>query len=332
MINFATNFFRVWLRAPFLVALSIIFMSLSACVQTTSFPSSARTGDTIVLGVGGINRNAGGEQFLTTDDFQEISLTDSSQHTFMLGADNVFKAFPGYRSVVNRLAIDGSAPLIPFDGGWFVVVSLTDRNGVPLPLAAGPAHVKIISNKLVNGTPFDQDGDLNNINLDILPGQGGDGSNSAFRDQFQAYMEMPGLVVRPSNLTNISSVAGLQLVINFTQTSSYRSDIKPAVVPMTHNPYVQLAQRVVDNGGNSKTMNVLLTTQKEFAVFGSQTTETPLLSDLNLSVMYFDADVRNAPVPPEQLLQDFTIDLAKSYYVDKLGNKITTMVPTLSIK
>lgn len=305
----------------------LLSLAMAGCVQQTAMPGTARAGDTIVLGVGGIKRNSGDDQFFTIDDIQQITITDANNQTYAVSADYVYKAFPSNRSWLNSLAIEGASPTVPFDGGWFVVLTLIDINtSLPLPLAVGQAHVAIVSSKLVN-TQHSLEGDHTAIPVEIIAGQGSP-NNPAFLEQFKVYMEMPGLVVKPGNFNGIQSVAGLQLTINFTQTSAYRSDLNPMVVPIGSHPYIQLAQRTVSLGGNSKAINVILTTQKEFS--NTSSADSPSLQDLNLGILYFVPE--NTSVTYQQLLQDFSIDADKSYYVDKFGNKIAGLVPALSIK
>ena len=43
-----------------LVAL-LVSVALAGCIQTKTTPGYARAGDHIVIGLGGVNRNAGGE-------------------------------------------------------------------------------------------------------------------------------------------------------------------------------------------------------------------------------------------------------------------------------
>lgn len=304
----------------------LMVFALSGCVQISPVPGYARKGDAVVFGLGGIVRNAQGEQNLTINDLQ-ITITDSANATYTLTPEMVFKAYPDYVSALNQSGVMGDYSSRPFDGGWFVKAQLAYpwdnvHQGEPLPLAAGPAVVHIVSSKLTN-TLSGLEGDLTQIPLEILAGTGSSDQN--YNAQIAAYTPIPHVEIRPSTLSGVTAAGGLQLVVNFSGSSSYRSNKNPLVLPFNHHPYLQLAQHVVDNGG-TKTITVLLTTQNAFVTTANQTAETLSLADLSLQLMYFP--VENATPNP---LQDFSIDVTKSKYIDASGNVIPNVYPVLSV-
>jgi hypothetical protein len=306
---------------------------ITGCVQQYPIPNAVRSGETLVLGLGGIQRNANGNQSLQTDDLQ-ITLTDHAGNHFTLSPQATFKAFPDYASVVNYSAVKGSYLLKPFDGGWFVSIPLVwpwddQHQGEALPLAVGAGTVAITSSKLTNTALQDLEGNLTSIPIEILPGSADSNKAIAYTQQFGAYTGSKVLSIAPANLNGISSVGGLQLAITYPRSAAYLdANHSPMAIPNSHNPYIQIAQNIVANGDGTNTINVLLTAQKGFSAAANQTPLTPLLSDLTVQIMSFFNDESYTDA---QLLADFNIDLAKSYYVDLNGN-VMALQPVMTIQ
>jgi hypothetical protein len=288
-------------------------------VQQYPIPYVARAGDTLVLGLGGIQRNAYGNQNLQTTDIQ-VTLTDHAGQQFVLEPNATFKAFPEYASLVNSYAVKSNYSLHPFDGGWFLDVSLVSWDeasyGEPLSLAPGAGTLSIVSSQLSNTALAGYDGDLTNIPIEILPGVADTNIASSYTNQLAAYTKEGGLpLISPDNLSGVSSVGGLQLAITYPRAAEYLDEnTPPMVVPSGHNPYVQIAQNIVVNSNGTNTINVLLTAQKGFSSAANKTPFTPLLSDLSVQIMYFPKDERPSAA---QLLSDFQI--GSGTYVDLNG-------------
>jgi hypothetical protein len=304
----------------------------SGCVQQYPIPNAVRSGETLVLGLGGIQRNANGNQKLQAGDLQ-VALTDHAGTQFILAPEATFKAFPDYASIVNYVAVKGDYLLKPFDGGWFVTVPLVwpngDHEGEALPLAIGEGTVAITSNQLNNTALEELEGDLTNIPIEILPGVADVNKAISYKQQFVSYARDSVLSIAPDSLSGVSSVGGLQLAITYPQSAAYLdANHPPMAVPNSHNPYIQIAQNIVVNNNGTNTINVLLTAQKGFSDAANQTALTPLLSDLTVQIMYF---LNTEPYTEAQLLDDFEIDLAKSHYVDLNGNAMT-LQPVMTIQ
>lgn len=277
----------------------ICSIAFSACVQLGPVPNYARSGDTIVLGIGGIQRNTSGEQNLQSSDLV-VTLTDSANVTYTLPTQYPFKAYPDYSSLMNfqtvgRTTVMAPLPIQAFDGGWFVPVMLTQAGGTTaLPnLALGSATISVTSPTvtLVN-TPstggFASEGNLLSIPVEIIAGQTNPGGTASvnFKRQFQAYStnQVKSFNIAPSSLAGVTTVGALQVAIKYDPTY-YSAAIDPIVVPYSHNPSINLQQNIVANGDGTKTINILLTAPKGFS--STPTPLIPALRDLNLRVMYF---------------------------------------------
>jgi hypothetical protein len=302
---------------------------LAGCVQMTPVPGYARSGDTLVLGLGGIQRNARGHQTMSPADLV-ITITDSAKATHTLTPQQPFKVFPDYGSQLNYQTIGGNStmsplPIQPFDGGWFVPVSLT-RDGVTTPiagLAPGRATISITSptGKLVNNPStgnygvsqgFLKEGNLIRIPVEIIAGTGDPASdaNKDYNNQLRAYgvSGVSSFNVAPGTLKGISTVGGVQLAIKYSAASTKGTNA-PLVVPYSHNPSINLQQNVIENGDGTKTINILLTAPQGFAA--TPTSLKPSLRDLNLKVIYFGGSSPGV---------DFQI--VSSKYIDTSGGVI----------
>lgn len=308
----------------YLLVLLAVF--LSGCVQVSSIPGYARAGDTLVLGLGGIARNAGGQSLKLSD--LQITITDHDNTTFALTPSRIFKAYPDYASGMNYNSINNSSyqiaptPLTPYDGGYFVMLSLANGT-TPLALAEGMARISIsapgkltntLSNFYLQGQTQSSitEGDLTSIPVYILPGTATSGVWNT--TQFQGYERIGStLVIKPQNLTGITTVGGAQLSITYP-TANYSSTRPAMVMPMNHNPNISLHQNAVVNSNGTTTLNVLLSASKGFTSAGANALQ-PSLDDLSLSLVYFNK------VSSAVALTDFQV--SSSQYIDTAGSVIS---------
>lgn len=300
---------------------------LAGCVQKTPVPYLARAGDTIVLGLGGIQRNAAGNQHLLASDLQATITPVAGGTPIALSIGQPFKSFPDYGSLLNADVINGAFPFSFFDGGWFMVVTLPNDGSLQpgnYYISVTSANGKIINTKFASNS-FLREGDLTQLPLEIVAGSGG--TDSSYIQQFFSYASTYSLDISPSSTTGVSAVSGLQLYITYPKGTYLDPNHLPIAVPYNHNPFIQIAQNTVDNG-TTQTLIVMLSTQQAFVPVGQQTALTPTLNDLSIHLLYFFAS--NSTASPTQLTSDFQIDLSRSHYYDTNGAVIPSMQPVLS--
>ena len=322
-----------WLRAPLRLLSVGVFVALAGCVQQYPISYYASPGDTIVLGLGGIQRNSNNSDTLNGTDLTITLTNDSTQQSMTLTANNGgFKAFPDYVSNMNLNAINGSlidGNVVPFDGGWFVPVTLPSSAsltpGAYTISVTSPTH-KLVNTKWCPYTGFCE-GDLENIPLQIIDS----GSNAgAYSQQFSYYYPARHLDVSPNatpDSAGYTSVGGMQLAITFP-AANYDATLPIMAVPRNHNPSISLLQNIVDNGDGTKTLVVLLTAPQGFAAEANRTPLTPLLDDLSLSFLFFP--ISGVTYSSAQQLGDFVIDLDRSHYYDMSGNAIAALHPVMT--
>ncbi len=308
----------------------VVALYLAGCVQTKTTPGYARAGDHIIIGLGGVNRNAGGESVLTESDLN-IVLTDANSVQHTLQARFIFKGYLDYDAQMSTFAIDGTTTqyglngMVPFDGGWNVVSPLTYPNdfGNPLPLAVGPATISVTSPKLIN-TNDNLEGDQTSIPIEILPGTSP--QDVDFVRQFTGYVATPRrFFIQPDDLTGITEVGGAFLVIDYIDDSFFLNGLEPMVVQANPNPFAQLSYNVVPNGNGTGTIYVTVLNPNGFKIGAIADTNSSLLSDLTVKLVYFAA----VAATPAQAKANFSLDAASSYYIGMDGVALPGLTPTL---
>tara|TARA_R110000823_G_scaffold47903_16_gene121963 strand:+ start:58181 stop:59161 length:981 start_codon:yes stop_codon:yes gene_type:complete len=302
---------------------------LAGCVQNKTTPGYARAGDHIVIGLGGTNRNAGGEPLLTAADLT-LTLTDANSVSHTLEPRFIFKSYLDYGAQVNTFSFDGTnlqvglAGMVPFDGGWFVVAPLTypGQYSSPLPLAVGPATVSVTSPKLIN-TANNIEGDQTAVPIEIIPGTSA--QDVEYVRQFVGYVETPtNFIIRPNSLAGVTELGGAYFVINYNDESFFENGLEPMLVPVAHSPYVQLSYNVKPNGEGGGKIYATLLNPAGFTALGAGSPNSSLLADLAVKLIYFSDGT------PAQAKTRFSIDPFNSYYVGLDGATLPGVSPTLT--
>lgn len=315
------------------IALCLALVWLGGCVQTKTTPGYARTGDNIVVGLGGLERNAGGVPILKPDDLA-ITLTDYLGGQHNLQALFVFKSYPDHASTLNAIIADGTVAnygltdTVAFDGGWFAMVPLTlpGQNDMPLPsLAVGAATISVTSPKLANiGNTVE--GDLSAIPIEIIAGTSP--VDNDFQRQFVGYVDSgANFVISPDDLTGISEVGGAYVVINYSDDSFFSAGTEPMIVPLDHNPFVQLNYNHVPNGDGTGTIYMTLLNPAGFKTAATAAPNSSLLSNLSVKLMYFPSFGNNR-VPEAKA--SFSVDTVNSYYIGLDGAVLSGLTPTMA--
>jgi hypothetical protein len=298
-----------------LSALALAVFFLSGCVQIGSIPGYARSGDTIVLGLGGIGRNWRGEKPKNL----QVVITDSAAHSYPLKLGVTFQAYPDYLSGVNVMALDGSdgIKLEPYDGGWFISAALTGNGGAPLDLALGAATLRITADNLnvavdEQGQLFSQEGNLSSIPIEILPGAP---STTNATTQFGAYDNRDShFLIRPVSASS-ATFGGAYYVINYQSDSAFGS-MPPMIFPISHNPFVKMDYKLQQNGNGSGTYYVYIYNPAGFTATSPRAPKQAPPRDLGIYLEYYDVQ------GGDDAKTNFSLDALNSYFIDTNGNKI----------
>jgi hypothetical protein len=306
----ALNQFFVLVLMPIL---SII--GLSGCVQVAPIPNTAHAGDTITLGLGGINRNWNGQ----APKNLHVVLTDAAAQSYVLQPQLTFQAYPDYRSGVNVKALQNGSgmKLEPYDGGWFLTVALTDAAFQPLNLAVGSASISVTADNLITavddqGKKFAYEGDLAKIPVEIIAGPP---SSSDPNSQFSFYGNRgTHFLIRPSS-TAATVIGGAYYVINYRSGGNFGT--QPLVFPVAHNPFVKMDYKLQQNGDGSGSYYVYIYDPSGFTAATPRQSKQAALRDLGVHFEYFDNSLDT------WMKANVTLDAVNSYYIDLNGNKIT---------
>ncbi|MCB1689559.1 MAG: hypothetical protein KDI33_13785 [Halioglobus sp.] len=310
----------------------ILLFWLGGCVQTKTTPGYARAGDHVTIGLGGIVRNAGGDATLKPSDLT-LTLTDALGTQFNLQPRFVFKTFGDYSAQMNIFSFNGVnasvglVGMVPYDGGWMVVVPLTPPADYdnPLPLAVGPATISVTSPKLIN-TKSAIEGDLSAVPIEIIAGTSPEDID--FVRQFGSYLTtQESFVVSPDDLTGIDDVGGAFFTINYNDDTFFQAGLEPVVVPSNHNPYVQVNYNVLSNGDGTGKILVTLLNPAGFKTVATAGPNSSYLSDLTLRLNYFGvvADTNRAIAKA-----NFSLDTFNSYYIGTDGSVLPGVTPVLT--
>ena len=299
----------------FVALATVSLAALSGCVQVATIPYAARSGETVVLGLGGIKRNWNGE----TPKNVQLTITDSANNSFPLAPLSFFQAYPDYRALVNSMSLTSNGEqLQPYDGGWFVSTALVNNLGQPLSLATGSATIALTADNDHEirdglGQPVTTEGDFSAIPIEILAGSPSSLSSSS---QFGMYDNRGShFLVHPAT-TPSTSVGGAYYVIDFESMVDYDPLLLPAIYPVAHNPYININYTIKTNLDGSGSYHIYVYNTAGFVATTSRTSKQAGLEDLGVHLEYFDPALSSA-------LTNFTLNTTDSYFIDVNGNKIT---------
>jgi hypothetical protein len=306
------------------VLLAITMLMLSGCISLVPTPNYARAGDVVNIGLGGLKRNAN-MQFVNPWEMT-ITLTDANTVEHTPQVVGVYRVFPDHTSSYSVTAQERNnttfGDLYPHDGAVWVTVRLTDSGRVPLPLAVGPAFITVDSPQLTQ-TGKTNEGEYSSFPIEILPGTG---QPSLTDQQNQAYQTDGYLTIKPS-APLVGAVGGVQLEIVFDASLTDNDPIDLSVVPLNHDPNLNLIQRVADNGDGTKTLTALLTNPRGFDDLTNYDQLESNHYDLYLGLISWNGEI--AAITDESMDTYFTIT-ENSYYADLNGDPIPGVAPVLT--
>jgi hypothetical protein len=332
-----------------LVAILLLAITATGCTSFSATPTYSSSGDLINIGLGGIKRNTFGTT-LTKNDLVATITSDANGIEFQVKIRGVYRAYPDHTSQYAIKTMAGDPyfnDLHPYDGQWWVTLQLVEHdsaNGVffPLPLASGPAVIKITSAALietsreVNGDPAE--GSLSNFKIEMMP----DTSNPskarvrkpAFQDpyQFSALVPLVSLSVNPDTLIGVSVVGGMQIKLDYNPNAlSTQSGSFPRLVPISHDPNINIIQKTVDiadaGDGKTRALIAMVTNPNGFVDLegGSWAIGKSTFDDLHFAVTVEDSNKLDG-----NWLLEYSLDSSASFYIDDNGDVIVGMAPVLA--
>ncbi|MCP4000512.1 MAG: hypothetical protein GY727_06355 [Gammaproteobacteria bacterium] len=314
--------------------LPVVVLALVAigCTNIQPLPSYARSGDIVSMGVAGIKFQTDGMSTLTPWQVT-VTLTDANSVVHNVKVLKTFRAFPDHTSnyTFGSLQRDPAsgvryADVEPFDGQWWVTLHLVDpADDSLLPLAVGTATMQISAAGVTD--TYQDDGDMSAIPLEILAGTVDKAPYEFY--QYVAYTQQRSLTIRPDSLVGVTKIGGLQIKLDYNPNAIMAGAPQiPHLVPISHDPHINIVQHTVDNGDGTHALIAMITNPMGFVPDASHGGDWKIGSstfkDLGFAVLTADAAI--------WLYQtNYFLDLAESFYIDENGDKIPTVAPVLGL-
>jgi len=321
------------------IAIVVLIVVATGCVNQRTTPAFGRAGDYISVGLAGVKFNTDQVKTLRPSDFSaefESYPASGGVITYPLKVVKTFRAFPDHTSQYAVMSMDRSgdfgssnSDIEPYDGQWWVVLKLDDPV-TNTAIAAEPSwgYIRVTSPDVVDS--YSGDGDLAAGWLfELVAGMANLDPTAVA--QFDSYRSMESLTVQPSVAFGVASVGGFQIKLDYNTASleevgSVKSPIIPRLVPISHDPNINIIQHTVDNGSGDRSLIAMVTNPNGFISTSAQGSWAPgnsVFKDLNMAVVVDDAD------QVFDTVTEYTLDPVESYYIDIDGVELTGVEPTL---
>lgn len=242
----------------------------SGCASMQAISNYARSGDTVMISLGGSDSNALAS--VIRKENVNISITDSLGNNYPVTVRNLFRVngdpTSGYafRSPTTTLIYDNY--VAPHQGLWLAVIDLVDPvTGTPLPLAVGSATLTVSSAEIQNwvdhsgyGWPW-TNGNLSSVAIEILAGTGTLNPMNYLGPVTFAPLDSlepnPQVEVTASGSSG-SDIGGGLFVFSFQNADFGGTFGKPRAVVTVPDPNIQIMSNLVDQGDGTSKLNVVI--------------------------------------------------------------------------
>jgi len=332
-------------RLRLLGLLVCVLIFLAGCSGQQPLSNYARTGDTVLISLGGTNQNA----LLPIIHKENIALTitDAANVTYPVLLRRLFRVYSDPTSGYDFRSPNSNYPssvgnldsyVDPYQGMWLAVVDLVDpQTNAPPPLVAGIAHLAVLSSEIQNW--FDPtgwswpwtNGNLDSIPLEILPGTGSKNPlnyltpmSTAPLASLEALAQLDVTVSgTPSGL-----IGGGGFTIQYLDIS-FPAYAPPKVVTTTPDPNVQLAVKRESQGDGTSLLRVIVTNPHGFKVNNTRAgliDGKSMLRSLQFSLVWdWGSDVTDEN-------WENSIQMVSGEYFDMDGYVMPGIVPVMQLR
>ncbi len=322
------------------MALLMIYLLFSGCAGMQAMSNYARSGDTVMISLGGTDSNA--LVSVIRKENVNISITDSLGNSYPVKVRNLFRVngdpTSGYafRSPTTTLAYDNFVD--PHQGLWLAVIDLVDPGtGIPVPLAVGSATLTVSSAEIQNwydptgyGWPW-TNGDLSSVAIEILAGTGAPNPMNYLGPTSSAPLDSlepnPQVEVTASGSSG-SDIGGGLFVFSFQNTDFGGMLGSPRAVVTVPDPNIQIMSNRVDQGDGTSKLSVVIENPHGFKTGNDKAglvAGQSLRRSLRFSLVWSLGNTTVNDANWQSLLQ-----LDNGSYFDLGGNDIPTLTASMT--
>jgi len=310
----------------------------SGCASMQPVSNYARSGDTVMLVLGGTDEGNAQVPVLKKQNMT-VTITDSLGSTYAVKLRYLFRTYSdpaskyGYRaSTYPGKYYETYVP--PYSGEWVAVIDLADPvTGDPVPVSTGPATISVTSPDLVSFVDYSNfgwiwtNGDLSSIPIEILSGTGSSNPmnylDSVNYDPMTALEPLPQIEVVPGGAP-LTAVGGGSFTFSY-QNADFGDGIR--VVPTTPDPGVQLSFKSIDQGDGTSLLNVVIMNPNGFRINNNRAVGLMKGKSLFRS-LGFVMTWENGTV--DDTNWEASIQMINGGYVDVQGNAMPELTPAIS--
>jgi len=320
-----------------LIAIVVLIAVGTGCVNQRTTPAYGRAGDYISLGMAGLKFNTDQHKTIRSTDLTAEFYSVADLAAFPIRVVNTYRAFPDHTSRYAVMSMDRSgdfgadnSDIEPYDGQWWIAMKLDDPvTGLPISALPGLGFIRIFSSDIIDDGSI-ADGNLTNgLLFELIEGAGQEDFVTV--EQFESYAAMRSMTVQPSVAYGVPSVGGFQIKLDYNvadlrEVNSVKSPVIPRLVPISHDPNINIIQHTVDNGGGNSSLVAMVTNPNGFvssSALGVWTPGNSVFEDLNMAVVVDDADSL------ANWSTEYVLDSVNSYYIDINGMELTGVEPVL---
>ncbi len=321
----------------------ILALLISGCSSMQPLPNYARTGDTIMVSLGGTDSNA--KVPVLWKENMTATVMDAASSTYPVKVRNLFRVFSDPTSKYSFSSSQGSLDWeswVPANMGvWLAVIDLFDpATGQYPPLAVGSGKLSISSPELESWIDYPgfgwswTNGNLGAIPIEILPGPGKPNPlnymGPVSHYPLDSLEPTPQVEVRANVPAEFGVVIGGATFVFRYVTADFgtTAERRPRVTTTAGDPNVQLASRHVDQGDSTTLLTVLIGNPHGFNPDNAGTglaQGRSLLRSLRFDIMWRATDKTINDVNWQNSIQ-----LVSAQFVDLDGNPLPSVMPMLA--
>ncbi|MFK5947769.1 MAG: hypothetical protein QM500_03230 [Methylococcales bacterium] len=228
------------------IALIVISFILHGCASQQAMSSYARTGDTVMVSLGGDYINA--LVPVVKKQNMSVSIVDSTGTSYPVSVRYLFQSNSNLMSKYSlRSLVQGSYDYGQgaYQGLWMAVVDLEDpTTGAKPPLVPGAGTLSFTTSD-INTSSGGSYGNISSIEIEILSGAGNKNPLNSYNafgnigNPVESLEPAEQIRLTPVNLSGNSNIGGARLTIRYTD-NNFTSAHKPRLVPVSQDPNIQL--------------------------------------------------------------------------------------------